>query len=74
MNGINKIDGIYVRVTTEKQSREDFSLQEQEDKLKEFCNFKRYYIYKIYKDLGIISKNQKRPTYQEIMNDVINKI
>ena len=73
MNENNKIAGIYVRVSTEEQSREGFSLKEQEDRLKEFCQFKKYSIYKIYKDAGISAKNDKRPAYQEMMNDVRNK-
>ena len=73
MNETNKIAGIYVRVSTEEQSREGFSLKEQEDRLKEFCQFKRYSIYKIYKDAGISAKNDKRPAYQEMMIDVRNK-
>ena len=68
-----KVAGIYVRVSTEEQSREGFSLQEQEERLKEFCKFKRYNIYKVYKDAGISAKNDKRPAYQELMNDVKNK-
>ena len=73
MNETNKIAGIYVRVSTEEQSREGFSLKEQEERLKEFCQFKRYSIYKVYKDAGISAKNDKRPAYQEMMNDVRNK-
>ncbi len=73
MNSDKRIAGIYVRVSTEEQSREGFSLQEQEDRLKEFCNFKRYEIFKIYKDAGISAKNDKRPAYQEMMRDVRNK-
>ena len=68
-----KIAGIYVRVSTEEQSREGFSLKEQEERLKEFCNFKRYEIYKVYKDAGVSAKNDKRPAYQEMMNDVKSK-
>lgn len=73
MNEEKKFAGIYVRVSTEEQSREGFSLKEQEERLKEFCNFKRYEIYKIYKDSGISAKNDKRPAYQEMMSDVKNK-
>ena len=68
-----RIAGIYVRVSTEEQSREGFSLKEQEERLKGFCNFKRYEIYKIYKDAGISAKNDKRPAYQEMMSDVKSK-
>ena len=68
-----KIAGIYIRVSTEDQAREGFSLPEQEERLREFCKFKRYEIFKIYKDAGISAKNDKRPAYQEMLNDVKNK-
>lgn len=68
-----KIAGIYVRVSTEEQSREGFSLQEQEERLKEFCHYKRYQVYKIYKDAGISAKNDQRPAYQQLMKDVKDK-
>ena len=35
-----KIAGIYVRVSTEEQSREGFSLKEQEERLKDFVILK----------------------------------
>ena len=66
----NKIAGIYIRVSTEDQAREGFSLGEQKARLEEFCKFKRYEIYKVYEDAGISAKNDKRPAYQELMNDV----
>lgn len=65
-----KSAGIYIRVSTFDQVREGFSLGEQEERLKEFCNFRRYNIYKIYQDAGISAKNDKRPAYQEIIEDV----
>ena len=69
----NKIAGIYIRVSTEDQAREGFSLKEQEERLKEFCKFKRYNIYKVYKDAGISAKNDKRPSYREMIEDVKDK-
>ena len=65
-----KSAGIYIRVSTFDQAREVFSLGEQEERLKEFCNFKRYNIYKVYQDAGISAKNDKRPAYQEMIEDV----
>ena len=65
-----KSAGIYIRVSTFDQVREGFSLGEQEERLKEFCNFRRYNIYKIYQDAGISAKNDKRPAYQEMIEDV----
>ena len=69
MNEDKKIAGIYIRVSTEDQAREGFSLGEQEERLKEFCNFKRYEVFKVYKDAGISAKNDKRPAYQEMIRD-----
>ena len=73
MNEEKKIAGIYKRVSTLDQKREGFSLGEQEEKLKEFCKFKGYEIYKVYADEGISAKNDKRPAYQEMMRDVKDK-
>ena len=42
MNEDKKIAGIYIRVSTEDQAREGFSLGEQEERLREFCKFKQY--------------------------------
>ena len=70
MNEKIKSAGIYIRVSTFDQAREGFSLGEQEERLKEFCNFKRYNIYKVYQDAGISAKNDKRPAYQEMIEDV----
>ena len=35
-----KIAGIYIRVSTEDQAREGFSLGEQEEKLRQLCKYK----------------------------------
>lgn len=58
MNEEKKIAGIYKKVSTLNQKREGFSLPEQEEKLREFCKFKGYEIYKVYEDAGISAKNQ----------------
>ena len=73
MNDEKKIAGIYKRVSTLDQKREGFSLLEQEEKLREFCKFKGYEIYKVYADEGISAKNDKKSAYQEMMRDVKDK-
>ncbi|CDA80342.1 resolvase domain [Clostridium sp. CAG:594] len=40
-----KIAGIYIRVSTEDQAREGFSLGEQEEKLKDLCKYKEYEVF-----------------------------
>ena len=47
-----KIAGIYIRVSTEDQAREGFSLGEQKEKLMELCKFKGYEVYEIYEDVS----------------------
>ncbi|NLL02448.1 MAG: recombinase family protein [Mollicutes bacterium] len=44
--------GIYIRVSTEDQAREGFSLGEQKEKLMELCKFKGYEVYEIYEDVS----------------------
>ena len=39
------VAGIYIRVSTEDQAREGFSLPEQEEKLKALCTYKDYKVY-----------------------------
>ena len=41
MNEERNVAGIYIRVSTEDQAREGFSLGEQEEKLKQLCKYKR---------------------------------
>lgn len=44
MSEEKKIAGIYIRVSTEDQAREGFSLPEQRERLETFCKFKGYEI------------------------------
>ena len=76
MNEERKVAGIYIRVSTEDQAREGFSLGEQEEKLKALCKYKEYKIYKVYKDAGISAKDMEhRPAFQQMLEDMrIGKI
>ncbi len=68
-----KIAGIYIRVSTEDQAREGFSLGEQEEKLRQLCKYKEFDIFKIYKDAGISAKDMKnRPQFQQMLEDMKN--
>ena len=60
-----------VRVSTEDQAREGFSLPEQEKRLRAMCEYKGYEIYKIYKYAGISAKTgNKRPAFEELLDDI----
>ena len=66
-----KIAGIYIRVSTEDQAREGFSLPEQEKRLRAMCEFKGYEIYNVYKDAGLSAKTgNKRPAFEELKEDI----
>lgn len=69
-----KVAGIYIRVSTEDQAREGFSLGEQEEKLKQLCDYKGYEVYKVYCDAGISAKDMEhRPKFQEMLKDMKEK-
>ena len=54
-----KIAGIYIRVSTEDQVREGFSLAEQKEKLLQLCKFKEYEVFNVYEDAGISAKDME---------------
>lgn len=64
-----KITRIFIKVSTLDQVCEGFSLGQQEEQLKTSCERKGYDIYKVYFDEGISVKNDKIPTYREMLKD-----
>ena len=74
MSEEKKIAGLYIRVSTEDQAREGFSLPEQEKRLRAMCEYKGYEIYKLYKDAGISAKTGNyRPAFEELLQDIKDK-
>lgn len=71
MDNERKIAGVYIRVSTEDQAREGFSLGEKKEKLLQLCSFKDLEVYKVYKDAGISAKDMEhRPQFQEMLQDM----
>ena len=55
-----------MRVSTEDQAREGFSLSEQKERLESFCKFKGYEIIDYYQDAGISAKTgNHRPEFEQ---------
>ena len=74
MNNEKKVAGLYIRVSTEDQAREGFSLPEQEKRLRAMCEYKGYEIYKVYEDAGISAKTgNSRPGFEELLQDIRDK-
>lgn len=65
-----KVAGIYIRVSTEDQAREGFSLPEQKERLETFCKFKGYEIVDYYEDAGISAKTGNyRPEFEKLKEE-----
>jgi DNA invertase Pin-like site-specific DNA recombinase len=60
---------VYVRVSTEEQAKEGFSLAGQEQALKDHAKLLGYDVYKIYRDEGKSAKDMHRPAMQQMLKD-----
>ncbi len=71
MSDEKKKCGLYMRVSTEDQAREGFSLPEQKERLESFCKFKGYEIIDYYEDAGISAKTgNHRPEFERLKDDI----
>ena len=69
-----KVAGLYIRVSTEDQAREGFSLPEQEKRLRTMCEYKNYEVYDVYEERGISAKTGNyRPEFERLLQDVRDK-
>ena len=60
-----------MRVSTEDQAREGFSLPEQKERLESFCKFKGYEIIDYYQDAGISANTgNHRPEFERLKDDI----
>ena len=70
--------GIYVRVSTQEQAQEGYSIGEQTERLKNYCKAMRWKVYKTYTDPGYSGGSMDRPALQQLIQDVkdhrINKV
>ena len=74
MNKVKNLCGLYLRVSTEDQAREGFSLPEQKERLETFCKFKGYEIVDYYEDAGISAKTGNyRPEFERLKEDIKSK-
>ena len=62
--------GLYLRVSTQEQAKEGYSIGEQEIRLKNYCKAMDWNIYKIYVDPGYSGGETNRPGLQDLTKDV----
>ena len=69
-----KVCGLYMRVSTEDQTREGFSLPEQKERLEVYCKFKGFVIKDYYTDAGISAKTGNyRLEFERLKEDIKSK-
>ena len=64
------IVAMYIRVSTEEQAKEGFSLGAQEQALRLYCTAMDYQIHDVYVDDGYSGRNTRRPAYRRMMSDI----
>ena len=65
---------LYIRVSTQEQAKEGYSISEQEERLKNYCKAMLWDIYKIYVDPGYSGGDTNRPALQSMITDIENKL
>lgn len=69
--GVNNVTvGLYIRVSTQEQAKEGYSIGAQKERLIAYCTAQGWSDYKLYVDEGVSAKDTNRPQLQQLMNDV----
>jgi len=61
---------LYLRVSTLEQAESGYSLEEQEDKLRKYCEAKDWDVVHVYRDPGFSGSTLNRPSMQQLISDV----
>ena len=62
--------GIYIRVSTDEQVQDGYSISAQRERLTAFCKAQGWDDYKLYVDEGISGRSTKRPYFQKLLKDI----
>lgn len=60
----------YIRVSTDAQADKGTSLENQVDRIIDFCQKKGFFLENIFQDAGYSGKNTKRPGFQDMMKRI----
>lgn len=60
---------LYLRVSTLEQAESGYSLEEQEDKLRKYCEAKDWDVVHVYRDPGFSGSTLNRPSIQQLITD-----
>ena len=70
---MNKV-AIYVRVSTQEQANEGYSIQEQTERLTKYCEAHGWIVAKVYSDPGFSGANRNRPALQLLCSDITKSV
>lgn len=73
MNKENRITALYIRVSTDAQAEEGYSIEAQKEMLEGYCKSKQINNYKFYIDGGYSGSNIKRPQMEKLILDIKSK-
>lgn len=65
---------IYVRVSSQEQANEGYSIQEQTERLTKYCEAHGWILVKVYTDPGFTGANRNRPALQMLCADVAKSL
>ena len=71
--GTADVTALYLRVSTDAQYEEGYSLEAQEQKLRQWCEVKDYHNCEIYQDGGWSGRNLERPQMKRMISDIMNR-
>ena len=66
----NRITALYIRVSTDAQAEEGYSIEAQQEMLEGYCKAKQIADFKFYIDGGFSGSNIERPQMQELIEDI----
>lgn len=61
---------IYIRVSTREQAEEGYSIGEQEERLKKYCEAMEWQLVRVFIDPGFTGSNMERPALQEMIKEI----
>lgn len=61
---------IYIRVSTQEQAMEGYSIQAQTERLQAYCKAKGWGVFHTYTDAGFSGSNMERPALSQLIEDV----
>lgn len=67
---MKKLTACYARVSTQEQVKEGYSIDEQIERLRSYCEAMGWNRYKIYVEAGASGGNMNRPALQEMLKDI----